>query len=371
MAELTVGITGMVGFVGSHLRDRLRQEENVSVPDFEDNFFDDEKQLQEYVSNCDAVVHLAAMNRGDDEEIYNTNVELTNKLVSALKAADKKPHVLFSSSTQIEKDNPYGKSKREGAKILEKWSKAMGSPVSVLVLPNVFGDSGRPFYNSFVATFCYQVTHNEEPTANDAEVSLIYVNELTEYIAERIKQPPSGFELCKVPPTVKVKVSDVRDMLKSFKENYYEKKIVPEFKGDFERNLYNTFITYMDAVDFEQKPVLHSDDRGSLFEVVKQEGAGQVFFSTTKPGITRGNHYHTRKMEKFCVVRGEGLIKMRRIGTDKVIEYKVSGESPSSVEMPIYYTHNITNVGDEEMLTLFWTNEVFDPNDPDTFYEEV
>jgi len=362
----------MVGFVGSHLRDRLRREDNITIPDFEDEFFRNEETLKDYFSKCDAIVHLAAMNRGNDDEIYNTNIELTNKLVSTLKAIDKKPHVLFASSTQIDRDNAYGRSKKEGAKILEQWSKQTSAPVTILVIPNVFGDSGRPFYNSVVATFCYQITHNEEPTIiTDAEINLIYINELTEFITNKIKNPPSGYEMVRIPHTATVKVTQIANLLKKFKEYYYEKRIVPQFANDFERNLYNTFITYMDVVDFEQKPVLHSDNRGSLFEVVKQEGAGQVFFSTTKPGVTRGNHYHTRKMEKFCVVKGQGLIKMRRIGTDKVIEFRVSGENPSSVEMPIYYTHNITNVGNEDMLTLFWTNELFDPQDPDTFYEEV
>ena len=163
MGKLNVGITGMVGFMGSHLRDRLKQEEDIDVQDFEDIFFDDEKRLEEYVSNCDVIVHLAAMNRGDEDEIYNTNIELVNKFVSALNATGKKPHILFSSSTQIDMDNPYGRSKKEGARILEEWGKGKNAPISILVIPNVFGDSGRPFYNSFVATFCYQITHNEEP----------------------------------------------------------------------------------------------------------------------------------------------------------------------------------------------------------------
>lgn len=372
MNNLTVGITGMVGFIGSHLRDRLRREKTISVPDFEDAFFNDENTLRDYLQKCDAVIHLAAMNRGDEKEIYNTNIDLVKKLISALEQIGKKPHILFSSSTQIDKDNLYGKSKKQGAELLEQWSIKNSAPVSILVIPNVFGDSGRPFYNSVVATFCHQITHNEEPTIiTDGQVKLIYVNELTDFITGKINNPPSGFEIVRIPHTSTVMVSEILELLKKYKDSYYNKKTVPQFNNNFERDIYNTFITYMDSVDFEQKPIVHSDNRGSLFEVVKQQGAGQVFFSTTKPGITRGNHYHTRKMEKFCVVKGQGLIKMRRIGTDKVLEFKVSGDNPSSVEMPIFYTHNITNVGNEEMLTLFWTNELFDPNDPDTLFQEV
>lgn len=365
-------ITGLVGFVGSHLRDRLSREQDIEVPLFEDAYFSQPDKLREVLAGSDTVVHLAAMNRGDENKIYNTNIELVKKLISALEQIREKPHILFSSSTQIDKDNPYGRSKKQGAELFEQWSKKNSAPVSILVIPNIFGDSGRPFYNSVVATFCHQITHNEEPTIiTDGQVNLIYVNELTDFIAEKIEKPPSCFEIVRIQHTSTVMVSEILELLKKFKDSYYNKKTVPQFKNNFERDIYNTFITYMDSVDFEQKPVVHSDNRGSLFEIVKHQGAGQVFFSTTKPGITRGNHYHTRKMEKFCVVKGQGLIKIRRIGTDNVLEFKVSGDNPSSVEMPIFYTHNITNVGNEEMLTLFWTNELFDPNDPDTFYQEV
>jgi UDP-2-acetamido-2,6-beta-L-arabino-hexul-4-ose reductase len=367
-----VVITGIVGFMGSHLRDRLAREQDIEVPPFADAYFSQPDKLREVLAGSDTVVHLAAMNRGDENEIYNTNIELVKKLTSALEQIGEKPHILFSSSTQIDKDNPYGRSKKQGAELLEQWSKKNNAPVSILIIPNVFGDSGRPFYNSVIATFCHQITHNEEPTIiTDGQVNLIYVNELTDFTTRKVKNPPSGFEIVRIPHTSTVMVSEILELLKKFKDSYYNKKTVPQFKNNFERDIYNTFITYIDSVDFEQKPVVHSDNRGSLFEVVKQQGAGQIFFSTTKLGITRGNHYHTRKMEKFCVVKGQGLIKMRRIGTDKVLEFKVSGDNTSSVEMPIFYTHNITNIGNEELLTLFWTNELFDPNDPDTFYQEV
>jgi len=166
-------------------------------------------------------------------------------------------------------------------------------------------------------------------------------------------------------------VSEILTTLKRFKEMYYDKRIVPDLELGFERNLYNAFLTYMENTDYEQFPVVRCDERGKLFEVVKQENGGQVFFSTTKPGITRGNHYHTRKMEKFCVVKGEAVIRLRRIGTNEVVEYNVSGSKPASIEMPIFYAHSIENVGTEELLTLFWTNELFDENDPDTFHESV
>ncbi|MHC4131441.1 MAG: polysaccharide biosynthesis C-terminal domain-containing protein [Planctomycetota bacterium] len=372
MKNLTVGITGMIGFMGSHLRDRLVREENISVPTFEDEFFNDPEQLRNYLSKCDSVVHLAAMNRGNPDELYKVNIELVTKLVSALEELDARPNVIFSSSTQINRDNPYGKSKKEGARILTEWATRNNVPLTIMVIPNVFGDSGQPFYNSVVATFCYQITHDQQPKIEiDGELNLIYINELVEIIAQRVQKPPGGVETMRVNASSKAKVSEILTLLRNFKKCYFDEGVVPKFNNDFERNLYNTFLTYMDDINYERHPVLHSDDRGSLFEVVKQDGSGQIFFSTTRPDITRGNHYHTRKMEKFCVVRGQAVIRMRRIGTDEVIEYKVSGDAPSVVEMPIFYTHNITNVGQNELLTLFWTNELFDPEDPDTFYEEV
>jgi UDP-2-acetamido-2,6-beta-L-arabino-hexul-4-ose reductase len=373
MEKLNVGITGIVGFVGSHLRERLGREESLSVIEpFEDSFFEEPERLKEYLRHCGVVVHLAAMNRGEPGEIYNVNVELVDKLIAAIEELDIRPHIIFSSSTQCDLDNPYGRSKKEGMRLLSKWAKRNGTALTLMVIPNVFGDHGKPFYNSVVATFCHQISHGEQPKVMvDKNMGLIYVNELTELICQAIKNPPEGVNEVRIQPTSQATVTEVLALLERYRDDYYDKKLVPHFKNVFERNLYNTFITYMDEVDYEQSLQLHSDDRGNLVEVVKQVGVGQIFFSTTKSGITRGNHYHTRKMEKFCVVKGKGLIKMRRIGTDKVIEFKVSGDRPVAIEIPIFHTHNITNVGSKEMLTLFWTNELFDPLDPDTFYEEV
>jgi UDP-2-acetamido-2,6-beta-L-arabino-hexul-4-ose reductase len=373
MSKLAVGITGMVGFVGSHLRERLGREEGLSVvAPFEDSFFEDSAKLKDYLRKCDVVVHLAGVNRGEPEDVYRVNVELAEKLIASMEELKIKPHVIFSSSTQCDLDNPYGRGKKEGMRLLSEWSGRSGAAVTLMVIPNIFGGYGRPFYNSVVATFCYQLSHGERPRIMvDKEMGLIYINELTELICRAIKNPPSGVHEIRVEPTSQAKVTEVLATLEKFKDFFYNRKTVPKFDSLFERNLYNAFITYMDASDYEQTLTRHSDDRGSLVEVVKQVGAGQFFFSTTKPGVTRGNHYHSRKMEKFCVVKGEGLIKMRRIGTDKVVEFRVSGDKPVAVEMPIFHTHNITNVGDEEMLTLFWTNELFDPDDPDTFPEKV
>ena len=372
MDTLNVGITGMGGFIGAHLRDRLQRQDDIAIVPFEKSYFNNPDDLKDFLENCNIIVHLAAMNRGEPEEIFRTNVDLVRQLVDTMEQLSVTPHVIFASSTQCREDNLYGRSKKEGARILGEWAGRTSAALSVLIIPNVFGDQGRPFYNSVIATFCHQITHNEMPQIHvDSHMSLIYVNELIEIMFDRIDNPPDGVETVEIKPTTKAKVTEVLGLLEKFRDFYYNNKIVPEVSNNFERNLYNTFITYMDNSDYEQKPALHSDDRGMLFEIVKQTRGGQVFFSATKPGITRGNHYHTRKMEKFCVVRGEAIIRLRRIGTDDIIQYRVSDDSPSSIEIPIFYTHSIENVGETELLTLFWTNELFEPNDPDTFYECV
>lgn len=372
MKKRRIGITGIHGFLGSHLRERLLCEEEIDVLAFEDWYFEQGERLKSFAEKCDVLVHLAAMNRGDQEQLYNVNVGLVETLVDALQQTHSCLHVIFASSTQCTLDNPYGRSKKEGARLLSQWARSNNAPLSILIIPNIFGDQGKPFYNSVVATFCHQLTHGLQPEIHeDKKLGLIYINELVEEIYKTIENPPEAIDSREIPPTTSIMVSEILARLNRFREAYYDKHMVPSLEAGFEQSLYNTFLTYMEDSDYEQFPVLHTDDRGSLFEVVKQEDGGQVFFSTTKPGITRGNHYHTRKMEKFCVVKGEAVIRLRRIGTGKVIEYHVCGSKPASIEMPIFYTHSIENVGTEELLTLFWTNELFDRDDPDTIYESV
>ncbi|MHC5184653.1 MAG: polysaccharide biosynthesis C-terminal domain-containing protein, partial [Planctomycetota bacterium] len=293
-------------------------------------------------------------------------------LLEYVDAAEKKPLILFSSSTQIERDNEYGRGKKRAMELLQAWSQKKEASAVSMIVPNVFGDSGRPFYNSVVATFCHQVTHGEQPSIlKDGQMTMIYINDLLEDIVNLIINPVDGYRVEYLKARAEVKVSELLALLNKYKDFYYGSGMVPAIESDFQRDLYNTFITYMDAADWERNLILNTDDRGSFVEVFKLESGGQVSFSTTKPGITRGDHYHVRKNEKFCVVSGAASIKLRRIGTDKIIEYKVSGDKPSWVEMPIYYTHNISNIGESELVTLFWINEHFNPEDPDTFYEKV
>jgi UDP-2-acetamido-2,6-beta-L-arabino-hexul-4-ose reductase len=378
---MKIGITGQSGFVGTHLFNYLGLQENVERIHFKDEYFADEKQLKQFVQTCDVIVHLAAMNRhGDSHVIYDTNIRLVKQLIRACETANSKPHILFSSSTQEERGNLYGKSKLDGRKLLEEWAEKNNAQFTGLIIPNVFGPFGNPYYNSFIATFCHQLTHDEQPEIQtDGKVKLIYVGELVKEFFNKIKdkrtkdKDKNGFvREYLVPYTSEVKVSKVLQLLKAYKNNYFEKGIIPNLDNRFEKNLFNTFLSYIDHKNFFPFHLMkHSDDRGSFVETVKLNSGGQVSFSTTVPGITRGNHFHTRKAERFAVIKGKARIELRKIGTEEVLSFELDGENPSFVDMPIWFTHNITNIGDEELYTIFWINEHYDPEDGDTYFEEV
>lgn len=371
---LKIGITGQAGFVGTHLYNTLglHPEEFERVP-FHKGFFFNQQQLEQFVAQCDVIVHLAAMNRHDDPQvIFDTNVELAQKLVQALENTKSKAHVLFSSSTQEERDNEYGNSKRIARELLHDWSEKNGSKFSGFIIPNVFGPFGQPNYNSVIATFCHKLTHNELPTiAVDGELKLIYVGELVEVILSEIRSSQSQAEV-RVASTATAKVSEILFLLEKYKSEYQEKGVIPAILSTFELNLFNTFRCYMDIkAHFPVSFVQHNDPRGSFVEIIRLGVGGQVSFSTTVPGITRGNHFHTRKIERFAVIKGKALIQLRRIGTNEVLDFYLDGDAPSYVDMPIWYTHNIKNIGDELLYTNFWINEFYDPNDPDTYFENV
>jgi UDP-2-acetamido-2,6-beta-L-arabino-hexul-4-ose reductase len=318
-------------------------------------------------------VHLAAMNRHNDPDvIYKTNIDLAQKLVQAFKNTNSKVHVLFSSSTQEERDNLYGKSKKEARELLANWAKTSGGKFTGMIIPNVYGPFGHPFYNSVVATFCHKLAHNETPTIEvDGDLKLIYVAELVEKIIEEIRSQKSS-EATVVPHTAEAKVSEILIKLQHFKTQYQKNGIIPALETDFDFNLFNTFRCYMDIKNhFPVKFTQHTDPRGSFVEIIRLGIGGQVSFSTTVPGITRGNHYHTRKIERFAVIKGKALIQLRKIGTSEVLDFYLDGDEPAYVDMPIWYTHNIKNIGDEVLYTNFWINEAYNPENADTFFENV
>jgi UDP-2-acetamido-2,6-beta-L-arabino-hexul-4-ose reductase len=374
---INVGITGQSGFIGTHLYNtlNLKKEEIRTIP-FSDSFFGNDAQLKEFVNECDVIVHLAAMNRhGDPQVIYDTNIMLVTRLIKALEESPRKTHVLFSSSTQEERDNLYGKSKLDGRLLFEQWAAKNQTRFTGFVIPNVFGPFGNPYYNSVVATFCHQLTHDEQPRIDvDANLQLIYVDELVDLFYQKIVAAVGGSAVVryKVPHTSENKVSDILLLLENYKQGYFKENCFPEIKNIFERNLFNTFRSYIDHSS--RYPVFlkkNTDQRGTFVETIKSSLGGQFSFSSTVPGVTRGNHFHTRKIERFTVIKGKAVIELRRIGTDKVLHFELDGENPSFVDMPIWYTHNIKNTGDEEVITLFWINEFFNPEDQDTYFETV
>ena len=379
---LKVGITGQAGFAGTHLFNSLGlYPAEFSRVAFEDSFFKNTGALEAFVKKCDVIVHLAAMNRhGNPQVIYDTNIRLVKQLINAMEATGSRPQVIFSSSTQEERDNPYGRSKKKGRELFETWAERNNARFTGLIIPNIFGPFGHPFYNSVIATFCYQLTRNEEPRIDiDGDLKLIYVSELIENMIHLIKSKTSTIDNRQptidnltVPHSATIKVSKLLKKLIGYKENYFENGIIPCLDDPFDRNLFNTFLCFIDhASFFPYKLKLNTDERGSFVETIKLNSGGQVSFSTTKPGVTRGNHFHTRKAERFAVIRGQARIQLRRIGTDKILDFFLDGTNPSFVDMPVWHTHNITNVGEDDLYTIFWINEFYDPKDPDTFFEEV
>jgi UDP-2-acetamido-2,6-beta-L-arabino-hexul-4-ose reductase len=370
---IKIGITGSNGFIGWHLCQTLKLHiDKFEIIEFNRNWFENTNELDNFVSNCDVIVHLAGLNRHSEENtIYETNIRLANKLVGSFNRTDYKGQILFSSSTQEERSNVFGNSKKEARAIFSKWSKESGTQFTGLIIPNVYGPFGVPFYNSVVATFSHQLVNNESPKIEtDAALNLIYINDLVKDIIELFNKESE--EIVNIQFTDSYKVSEILKLLNQFKTTYFDKGQIPCFQNQFQINLFNTFRSYFNlSTHFPIKYNNNIDERGNFVEIIRLETGGQVSFSTTKPEITRGNHFHTRKIERFSIIRGNALIQLRKIGTNEVFNYYLSGDEPAYVDMPIWYTHNIKNIGEEELYTMFWINEFYDAKDPDTYFEKV
>ena len=371
---LSIGITGQNGFIGGHLWKSISlHRDSYELVEFQKSFFDHEEKLDAFVLQCDVIVHLAAMNRHSNEQIiYNTNIQLVKSLVASLHRTESRAHVIMSSSLQEEKHNLYGKSKKEGRKLFLEWENDSDGKFLGLIIPNVFGPFGKPNYNSVVATFCHQVSISEKPEIlEDQTVSLIYVGELVDKILNCIEERCSNEKL-KIEATSHIKVSGILALLKTFKRKYQDNGEIPLLKSTFELNLFNTYRSYIDIKSyFPVKFIEYKDPRGSFVEIIRLGIGGQVSFSTTVTGITRGNHFHTRKIERFSVIKGKALIKLRKVGTEEVLDFYLDGDEPGYIDMPIWYTHNITNIGEDVLYTIFWINESYNPEDADTYFLKV
>ncbi len=379
---MKVLVTGAKGFVGRNLVSAL-----VSIRDGKDKTYDiDEKieiyeydidtpegMLSEFCKNCDFVFHLAGINRPKDEaEFMKGNFGFASTLLECLEKYENKAPVLVSSSIQAALDNPYGKSKKAGEDLIFEYGRKNGVKTLVYRFPNLFGKWCRPNYNSAVATFCHNIANDLPITINDRShmMTLVYVDDLVhELINAMLGKETRNGEFCSVPVEHKITLGEIADLLYEFKESR-ETKQIPDMTG-FSKKLYSTYLSYLPQGGFSYPAKMNCDERGSFTELFKSFNHGQVSVNISKPGITKGNHWHHTKNEKFVVVSGRGVIRFRKIDCDDVIEYFVSGDKIEIVDIPVGYTHNIENLGDSDMVTIMWCNECFDPEKPDTYFLEV
>jgi UDP-2-acetamido-2,6-beta-L-arabino-hexul-4-ose reductase len=331
----TIGITGPRGFIAGHLARRLTRQAagsnaaDLRVVSCSRQDFERPDAIRDFVNQCDTIVHLAGVNRGDESSLYDTNVAIVRRLIDALEASSKKPHVIFASSTQRDRATPYGRSKKEGEDLLRGWAEKVGADLTILVIPNVYGPGCRPFYNSVVATFCHQLAHGLRPVViDDQKIDFVWIHDLVDAMVVAARDHHFGTREIRIAATSSVTVSELLARLEAIHRSYFEAKIVPDLSNQFDANLYTTFLSHVELDDHCHRPQVHRDARGALFEILRLAGGGQIFFSTTKPGVVRGNHFHSRKVEWFCVLRGEAAIRLRRVGDDHVREFRVSGESP-------------------------------------------
>lgn len=365
----SIVITGAEGFLGWHLRCHLKHKTRLNVtPVYQPNFASMES-LVEALGSPMAILHLAGMNRGPESEVYETNIELAYKLTAALDLQGLTPMILFANSTHSLGDSAFGRSKREASRILMDWAKTRGARYVDVVLPHLFGEGGRPFYNSGFATFCHQLAKGEEPRVlQDGQVELIHAQRVAARILS-LAQDGVTAGVVRV-EGVPMRVSEVLTRLSAINETY-RAGIIPDLADPFGLECFNTYRSYLYPDHYPMLLQLRTDARGGLFEAVKSQHGGQAFLSITHPGVTRGRHYHHHKLERFLVVSGEAEIRIRRLFDVEVRVFRVRGAEPCCIDMPTFHTHEITNVGSEDLLTLFWSHEIFDPSSPDTYPEPV
>lgn len=362
----TILVTGSEGFIGRNLVESLYRTPETTVLRFD--VADKEEALLTHLDAADAVFHLAGVNRPEREEEFNEgNAGLTSRIVAHLVKREKKPMLVLTSSTQAELDNPYGRSKRMAEKSLEAYGAAGGDAV-VVRLPNVFGKWSRPNYNSVVATFCHNIAHGLEITITDPSrvMELIYIDDVIAALMSLLNREfMPGVHWLKAGPLKKITLKELADEICKLRD-IRSVLMLPDLGDHFRRALYATYLSFLPTDAFEYQLVKREDQRGSLAELLKSQHFGQLFVSRTKPGYVRGNHYHDTKVEKFCVLEGDAIIRFRNVRGNEVISYPVRGDEFRVVDIPPGYTHSIENVGNRDLVVLFWGSEMFNPQNPDT-----
>lgn len=371
---MNVLVTGAKGFIGKNLISELERREGVCVLPFDIDT--PSELLDEYCRECDFVFNLAGVNRPEHvEEFMEGNFGFATTLVETLKKYGNTCPVMNSSSIQAALENPYGKSKKAGEDMMFSYGLESGAQVYIYRFPNVFGKWCRPNYNSAVATFCHNIAHNLSIQVNDRStvMHLVYIDDVVEELLQALDRHPhvNADGYCYVPVEHEITLGEVVNLLYSFRESRSNFMIPDMTENSFEKKLYSTYLSYLPEEEFAYPLVMHEDARGSFTEILKSTNRGQVSINISKPGITKGNHWHHTKNEKFVVVSGKALIRFRKYGEDRVIEYHVSGDKLEVVDIPTGYTHSIINEGDTDLVTLMWCNECFEPGKPDTIYEPV
>jgi UDP-2-acetamido-2,6-beta-L-arabino-hexul-4-ose reductase len=362
---MKVVLTGAGGFLGWHTQARLRAlTDHDVVPVNRDNW----TALADSVKDADAIIHIAGVNRAEDpEDVRRGNVDLAGDLATAIRSVGRPLRVVFANSIQSGNGTPYGTGKQEAAQVLADAARVNGGGFVDVLLPNLFGEHGRPSYNSFVATFVRAAIDGHEPAIQDRPVHLLHAQDASQALIDGLTAPVDKLE----PRGVPTRVLDVWELLREF-HGLYATGDVPALDTPLRVNLFNTYRAALFPDHYPIALTAHADDRGRLVETVRAHGGqGQTFVSTTKPGITRGEHFHLGKVERFVVLSGEAHISLRKVCTDEVVSFHVTGDQPAVVDMPTMWVHNITNTGNSELTTLFWTHSLFDPEHPDTFWEPV
>lgn len=364
---MNVLITGANGFIGQNLCAHLESKGIYNVLKY--NRQSNPELLDRYTKTCDFVFHLAGVNRPQNILDYEINHKFTLELIEKLKGSNNKSPILMSSSIQAEYDNPYGNSKRKAEDLLFKYEKETGTPIYIFRLPGVFGKWCKPNYNSVVATFCHNIAHNlpihiEDPNAT---LSLVYIDDILKTFTNVLQDNYEKCNnFCKVEPTYHTNVAELANKIKSIQEKR-PNLLVENPENTFNKKLYSTYLSYLPEDKFSYKLNMLTDYRGTFAECLKSPLAGQVSINITKPGMTKGKHWHHTKTEKLIVVGGKGIIRFQKLGGGKIITYPVSCENIEVVDIPPGYVHDMTNTGENEMIMIVWANQIFDPEHPDTY----
>lgn len=365
-------VTGAEGFIGQNLVTALQRMDGLCVRSIT---LDDPWQcLENALDEADIVYHLAGVNRPKrEEEFAEGNTGLTEKIVNRLLATGRKPLLVLPSSIQADLDNPYGRSKKAAEEVVRDYGIKAGASVAIYRLSNVFGKWSRPNYNTVVATFCHNIARNLEITISDPQrvMELVYIDDVVAaFLCHLHTEHLVGQYRFAVEKVYCITLGEMAERIRGF-HAIRESVVVPDGADVLTRYLHATYLSFLPEDDFAYPARMNIDQRGWLFELLKSPHFGQIFVSKTLPGVTRGDHYHDTKLEKFCVIKGEAIIRFRRLHTGEILEYPVNDREIRIVDIPPGYTHSIENVGTEEMICLFWANEVFDPARPDTYWEKV